>query len=245
MNDIYAETVTSVLTADDILLISFDIETTGSDPLQHAMVAFGAVAMSAKDVNNRCVLGRFRGQIKIPNGYGFEERCEKEFWDNNNMKDAKTRVLSCQTEPSDVMYAFVQWILQLRDRLVDGEARRVRFLTDAAYFDAGWMSLYLMKYANHYPLHTFFSEPTKSRFKPIIDTNAFFRGVAGTTVLDELAVELARGRFSASKAARDVLSIPDDEVPDVEHDHDPLNDAENILKEYQIIVKYVIKRKQL
>lgn len=222
-----------------VIGIAFDVETTGGCMTVNAMTEVGAVAMAVEDYEQRRVLARFEGHMKIPEGCGFEERCEKEFWDVHKV-EGKQRALGCQKEPQDVMRAFVDWVSEVRVRYAGGEARRVRFLSDAVYFDAAWMSHYLTKYASHYPMHTFFSEPSKSRFKPVIDTNAFFRGVANVDLSGELAVELGpEGRFSSSKAARSALSIPEGEKPDVEHDHRAVHDAESIMKEYLIVTRYL------
>lgn len=247
-NDIVAEISTTMhaLGPTDVLLVSFDIEGTGPSPVKNWMPSFGAVAMAASDTDKRVVLGRFRGQMKIPADREWEERTEREFWDRDDMKEAKARALRCTTEPEDVMRAFVKWVMDMRDYFVGSDdSRRVRFLTDASYYDAGWMSIYLMQYADHYPMHTFFSEPQKSRFKPVIDTNAVFRGVAGATTRDELQAELdpEQGWFSSSKAARTALGVPKDEVPTAEHDHNPVNDAQNIIEQYMIVMKYAEFRK--
>ncbi len=230
-------------TPTKVIGIALDVETTGPCMTKHAMTEFGAVAIALEDHSERRVLAHFEGHMKIPEGCKFEALCEKEFWDVHKPEE-KQRALACQAEPADVMHSFIDWVRTVKDRYANGEARQVRFLCDAAYFDAGWISHYLTKYANHNPLHTFFSEPGKSRFKPVIDTNAFFRGVARIDLNDELDVEMGPdGRFSSSKAARKVLGIPDNEKSDVEHDHRAVHDAESIIKEYLIVCKYIRLRR--
>ncbi len=221
-----------------VIGIGFDVETIGGCMTKNAMTEFGAVAIAIEDRDKRRVLARFEGHMRIPEGCGFEEKCEKEFWDVHKVQE-KSQVLACRQDPADVMRAFVAWVFKIRDTYAGGEARRVRFITDAAYFDAGWMSHYLTKYADHEPMHTFFSDATKSRFKPVLDTNAFFRGVANVGLHNEFAEEMLNSYFSARKAARLALSIPDDEKPYTEHDHRAVNDAQNIIEEYLIILKYM------
>ena len=226
-------------TPSGVIGIAFDIETIGGCMTKNARSELGAVAIAIEDHDKKRVLTSFEGHMKIPEGCGFEERCEKEFWDVHKPQE-KANVLACQTEPQDVIRAFVNWVYWIRDKYGGGEARNVRFLTDAAYFDAGWMSYYLTKYADHHPMHTFFSEPEKSRFKPVIDTNAFFRGLARAGLSEELKVELGPdGWFSADKAMREALDVADDDKPDVEHDHRAVHDAESILKKYLIALKYM------
>ena len=226
-------------TPKGVIGIGFDIETIGGCMTKNAMSELGAVAIAIEDCDKKRVLGSFEGHMKIPEGCAFEERCEKEFWDVHKPQE-KAKVLACQKEPEDVMRAFINWVFFVRDTFGGGEARNVRFLTDAAYFDAGWVSYYLGKYADHFPLHTFFSEPEKSRFKPVLDTNAFFRGLAKADLNDELQVELGPdGWFSADKAMRKALDVLDDDKSDVKHDHRAVHDAESILKKYLIAVKYM------
>ena len=210
---------------------------------KNAMTEIGAVAIAAGDYEQRRVLARFEGHMKIPTGCSFEPRCEREFWDVQK-PDGKKRILSCETEPAKVMRAFVDWVSVVRERYAGGEHRRVRFLSDAAYFDAAWMSHYLTKYLDHPPMHTFFSEEGKSRFKTVIDTHAFFRGVAGADLNSELVVELGGpdGRFSAEMAVRTALCIPDSEKPAVKHDHRAVHDAQNIMEIYLIVIRYIRAR---
>ncbi len=221
-----------------VIGIGFDVETTGGCMTKNAMTEFGAVAIAIEDCDKRRVLARFEGHMMIPEGCGFEEKCEKEFWNVHKVQE-KIQVLACRQDPADVMRAFVAWVFKIRDTYAGGEARRVRFITDAAYFDAAWMSHYLTKYADHDPMHTFFSDATKSRFKPVIDTNAFFRGVANIGLRLEFDEELLYSRFSCGKAVRLALSVPDDEKPDTPHDHRAVNDAQNIIEEYLIILRYM------
>ncbi len=227
---------------EGVVVITFDVETIGDSMTKNAMVEVGCTAAPLSG-NEPRILARFEGHMKIPEGCGFEERCEREFWDAQKPGE-KQRVLTCQTEPEDVMRGFVMWVDNLR-KSFGLDARRVRFATNAPYFDAAWMSYYLNKYADHNSLHTFFSEPGKPRFKPVLGTNDFFRGVARKTLNDELSIELGPdGWFSADEAVREALSIPIHDKPDVEHDHRAVHDAENILKKYLIVLKHLHKDKQ-
>ncbi len=216
-----------------VIGIAFDVETIGGCLTKNAMPELGAVAMAVEDVDKRRVLARFEGHMNIPKGRGFEPQCEKEFWDVHKPRE-KAKILACQTSPEAVMRSFVQWVFEVRKRYAGGDSSRVRFVTDAAYFDAAWVSQYLTTYADHYPLHTFFSDNERSRFNTVIDTNAFFRGIARASLNDEIYF-----KFSSSAAVRTALNIPDTEQPDVDHDHRAVHDAENIMKEYLIVMKYL------
>lgn len=244
--DISAE-IYDVLSSGGVVGIAFDIETTGGDMEKNALVELGAVAIDVSKTDKPVtVLARFEGRMKIPEGRGFEEQCEKEFWDVQKPGE-KQRVLACKTEPEDVMHAFVKWAFDVKEFHAGppGAKQHVRFMSDAAFFDAAWVSMYLAKYANHYPLHTFFSTPTQSCFRPVLDTNAFYRGVAGKTLIDELEAECGEdGWFSAEKALKKSLRIPETDTIDVEHDHRAVNDAESIAKKYARAVRYLVSDKQ-
>lgn len=223
-----------------VLVIAFDVETIGACMTKNAMPEIGAAA--ALMSKPEALVSTFEGHMKIPEGCGFEERCEREFWDVHK-KDAKHRVLSCETEPEVVMRAFVDWVHATATRTFGAGVDyrdRVRFVSDAAYFDAGWVSLYLTKYAGHHPLHLFFSTNAATKFSPVIDTNAFYRGVARVTPEDELAIKRGpAGWFSADTAVWKALVIPESEKPDTQHDHRAVNDATNILQRYLTVLKYV------
>jgi hypothetical protein len=231
---------------NDVIGICLDIETIGSCMTKNAMSELGAFAIRVGECDEKMMLGTFEGHMKIPEGCGFEERCEREFWDVHKV-DEKKRVLACQSEPTDVMRAFVDWVHAVRNRYVGSDsAIRVRFFTDASYFDAGWVSLYLTKYADYHPLHLFFSSHEKTLFSPVLDTNAFYRGIMRATPSDELAAERGPdGWFSVDKAVRKALSIPDDEKPGTKHDHRAVNDATNIMMKYNIVLKYLNKGGQV
>lgn len=225
---------------NDVIGICLDIETIGACMTKNAMVELGAMAICVGECDERMTLGTFEGYMKIPDGCGFEKRCESEFWDVHKV-DQKKRVVACQTEPTDVMHAFVDWVYAVHKRYVGDDSEvRVRFLSDASYFDAGWVSHYLTKYADHHPLHLFFSSHEKTRFSPVLDTNAFYRGIARTTPNDELTAERGPdGWFSADKAVRNALAIPDDKKPSTKHDHRAVNDATNIMMKYNIVMLYI------
>jgi DNA polymerase III epsilon subunit-like protein len=230
---------------DGVVGIAFDVETTGGSMSENAMVELGAVAMAIDDTKNVTVLATFEGHMKIPEGRGWEKRCVEEFW-NVEKPDEKQRVVDCQTEPEDVMRAFTDWVFGVRDRYAGGEPtngeQRVRFLSDAAYFDAGWVAMYLAMYAKHFPLHTFFSKSGKSCFRPVLDTNAFFRGIVGTTLNDELEAERGPDKWSVEKAVRNFLDVPEDDKVDVEHDHRAVHDAESIMKKYMLVLRNYAKK---
>ena len=216
---------------EPVIIIAFDVEASGGDMLKNAEVELGAVAYAAADTGERRILGSFETLLSIPKDREWEEDCVKEFWLNpeNNLKEKKEQIDACTVESETAMRAFVDFVDTVRAKLAGGNRRRVRFVTDNAAFDGAWVSLYLAMFANHSPLHTFFD----SRYAPLIDTNAFARGVSSATPDAEFA---AGGSFSATGAARKSLSIPDSVKPTTAHDHRSVNDARHIAEEYLILL---------
>jgi len=62
---------------DTPILIAFDIETSGSRLVKHAMLELGAVIM---DPRTNKTLDTFEVMIAMPRGAGWEQRCLDEFW---------------------------------------------------------------------------------------------------------------------------------------------------------------------
>lgn len=225
---------------DDVICISFDIETTGQYMHRNGMPELGAVAFVDNNGEMR-EIGTFEGHLALPEGCGFERSCEVEFWDVHKVEEKKL-VQACTLAPEVAMTAFVEWVEQIRFLCLPSDPnpqRRIRFVTDAAYFDAGWVSYYLCRFANHATLHQFFGG-----FMPLIDTNAFNRGVAGVTLEDELEeFRGPKGWFSSDGAARKKLGL-EDKSPPTAHDHRAVNDAHAIgWKYHRVTTALKLKRK--
>lgn len=214
---------------DEVIIVSFDIETIGQYMHKNAMVELGAVAFVAGEQDMR-VLGTFEGHLAIPEGCEFEARCEREFWDVHKAAEKKL-VQQCSIEPGLTMLSFLSWVHKLREVCIPDEDRpeqRIRFASDAVYFDAAWVSYYLNKYADHPALHQFFSTEKRGTFMPVLDTNSFNRGVAKATLDQELAAMRGpEGWFSSDKAMLGALGLATCKPP-VPHDHRAVNDAHAI-----------------
>lgn len=214
---------------DDVIVVSFDIETIGQYMDKNAMVELGAVAFVGDGQEMR-VIGTFEGHLAIPEGCGFEGRCEKEFWDVHKAGE-KQLVQDCTIPPEITMLAFRSWVHELHKRCIPNETRperRIRFASDAVYFDAAWVSYYLSKFADHPVLHQFFSTEEKGSFMPVLDTNSYNRGIAKATLEQELkAMRGPTGWFSSDSAMLDALGLATCKPP-VSHDHRAVNDAHAI-----------------
>jgi DNA polymerase III epsilon subunit-like protein len=229
-----------VVDHDDVIVISFDIETTGQSFEKNAMVELGAVAFIPGYDEELRTLGTFEGHLAIPEKKGFEKLCEIEFWDVHKV-DEKKIVLECTIDPTEVMTRFVEWVKNIQAAFIPNEQfphHRIRFIGDALFFDAAWVSFYLDKYINHPVLHQFFSTPEKGSFSPLIDTNAYNRGIAMSSVQDELEGSRSEKKWwSSDLAAKLKLKLDTEKKSPIHHDHRAVNDARSIAWKYNYVVQ--------
>ena len=244
-----ASTVAALSPPGDIY-VGFDVEASGmymaaydgdadfgTGSIQaNAMVELGAWAARSYD-RDRKELARFCEMMAIPPGCGWEPRCKEEFWMvAEGMPEKMRKIDECKQLARTVMCAFIVWVTGVVELYADGDSKRICFVTNAAAFDAAWVSLYLARYAGHQPLHTFFGG-----YRGVLDTSSYAMGVTRHTPAHKKRfVERTGAEWYRSKdAARAVLGVPDSEKPHAVHDHSPVNDAQYLVEEHMILEQYL------
>jgi len=223
------EAIEDVGAIEDVVCISFDIEATGMRPSKHAMVELGAAA----GTQSKGVFAEFSRQIAIPEGKGFDEACEKEFWDVV-VPEKKKQVIECETTPESAMRDFVDWVYNILRIDAGGNRKRVRFVGDNIAFDAKWVSVYLDEYADHEPLETFF----EGKYQPLWDVNAYRRGAVMVTPDEEHRFYLEQGKKpSITEHTRARFKI--EKRAATAHTHTAVDDARHILEEWFILLEHL------
>jgi hypothetical protein len=235
--------------------IVFDIETTGSRLTKNAMIELGSAIVN---LETGTILDKLSLDIKMPSDREWEKRCLEGFWDNaewKNLEDSPEKLKKKKTyeinqakrervakglgdDPGEAMHKLVAWIKDGVHEYAQGDSKRVFFLTDTVSFDACWINYYLDVYANHLPLHIFFS----GEFNDVICTNSFAQGITKVSYTEIMECRINQGWFSREKHCRNTFSIPDTVQPETEHTHNAVDDATNIAQEHVIHLLYANKR---
>lgn len=218
------------------ILIGFDGEWTGPDPLKHFMPSLG---MACYDAETEEQLDKLLVLFQQPEDRGWDEKCRNEFWlkqkhlypELHRLEEGLTGY-SIQKGMNKVM----KWLNSMKNTYTDNDPRRITFVTNTALADPKWFGYYLHR-AGLPSLDVFWG----GRFKDAIQTSSYALGAAGLDAVDYCKGE--NGHLSEDKALRKALNIPEDEQPKVPGDHNPMNDACHIVEEHLIHVKYIKKRK--
>jgi hypothetical protein len=240
-----------------VIGIAFDIETTGCYLLDNAMVALGAIAFdcsSKKPLEIEGLESSFYAELNIPKKRGYEERCEVEFWDNPDIKGyeyrqgLKKRVKAKQCKDfTTVMPEFRDWLVKVFEMAAGKDASAIEIFTDTAGYDHSWINLYNnMCDPPIKPLYYVFGT-----YKDLICTSGvelgYLRFCYSTRkgyMIGEEKKRIAKGEsagrwFSETSVCKAIFEIT--EKAKVEADHNPVNDAANIMETHLILTKYANK----
>jgi hypothetical protein len=229
--------------------IGYDLEFSGSRLDHHFVVSW---AMIAEDAVTHQVLSRKKVSFHRPDNRMWDQRCVDEFWkrpakegeseEQKRIREAlaaeyhsvQNRDAWRKTDTAGTT-EMVEWIDSLVRVHAGNDSHNITFVCDTCGPDNMWINYYLAFYARHEPLHTFFGY-----FKDCVCTSCYALGAAGGSTAEVCKVVKERGYFSEDRAVRKALLIPDSEKPTAPHDHDPLNDATNMLQEHAIHRKYAL-----
>lgn len=194
--------------------LGVDVETTGQNLTQHAMIALGAVVMD-EQFNE---LETFAGYLKMNKSRVWEQRCVDEFWSKN--QTILEKIEKNANNPYVVMNSFVEWLSLLDAKFKDN----LVVVSDNVGFDVAWINEYLSIYTTRPSLDYRWCDIEKKYvYRRIWDTNSVMHGalLVNTGKVIEWNVETA-------------LEVQNDRW---KNDHDPLNDARNVAANYILCIK--------
>ncbi len=195
-----------------------DVECTGQFLTKNAMIAFGCSIMNEKLEE----LDTFEGYMKVPEGRNWEERCFNEFW--SKQKETLDYIKERMKEPQDVMKNFVNWIDQVD--LKYGSDLVV--LSDNGGYDYAWIDTYISLFTERPSIYYRLKEVDKEKYKVYVfrrtwDTNSVYHGCL---------IERT-GKYVEWNLEKEVGC----QNEKWKNDHNPLNDARNIVSNYIIFLK--------
>lgn len=194
--------------------LGVDVETTGQYLSINAIVALGAVVMD-EQFNE---LETFVGYFKIPEEHVWEKRCVDEFWSKNQLMLDKFKKNAANLDL--VMKSFAEWLSLLDTKFKDN----LVVVSDNVGFDIAWINQYLSLYTYRPSLYYRWCDVQKKYvYRRIWDTDSVMHGalLATTGKVIEWNVESA-------------LEVQNDRW---KNDHDPLNDARNVVANYILCIK--------
>jgi hypothetical protein len=176
-------------------LLAIDVETTGQGLRTNFMTCIGAALISPEGK----VLGTFSEYLQQPSGTVWEKRCIDEFWSKHQNLYLDTLEHVVRAAPvEEVMARFKKWVLDVtRDK-------KTLIVFDTAGFDQAWVDYNLGDTSCMYLL---------GYFECPFDIASYMLGVA-------------QAEFDAS-SKKSFVKAKAIEFPkwDVDHDHNPANDA--------------------
>ena len=215
---------------------SIDIETTGQFLTKNAMIAFGCSIMN----ENNEEVESFIGFMKVPENRDWEKRCFDEFWSKES--EALNYIRDRAEEPKKVMNSFVQWM----DKIDLKYGNDLIVLSDNGGYDFAWIDTYLSEYTDRHSIYyrlkeikiikdqyensiVYFNRTEKIYgFRRTWDTNSMYMGVL---------IERT-GKYEEWKLENKVGN--QNEI--WKNDHNPLNDARNIVSNFIIYYNKNIKK---
>ena len=220
------------------ILISIDIETTGPRKKKHAITEIGAIAMIPGKTPT--ILSSLEVRMTVPSDRGWDQKCVAEFWEKDPVLKARMEEINaggyldstgnkCKIpSPTTGMQQFVDWVNEILIKHCEGDPDRIIFWSDFPSFDIAWIDEYLEIYLNHDPIHLFFP----NNFSMPFCLTSYAYGISRRYHSTKY--------FSKTCAAREVLGVPAEMIPNVPHDHRAIHDAENMIIEHNIILNHLL-----
>lgn len=204
------------------IVIGFDFECAGGIPEKHGFTQLGA---SAHELDTGVCIGQFN-QYANMKGLEWEERCVREFWsrpDNQERyKETLEQVENAQFTCKEVVNQFIAWAREI------SKGRKCVMISDNMIYDGG-----LIKYYSGVDIMYLLGERTV-----YFETASVYYGMYMMHKLERLdkdsddlsskSIALA----AASYATKKELEWPKTEV---NHDHHPVHDAENMVLKWIFI----------
>ncbi len=181
----------------DEYILAIDVETTGQGLKTNFMTCIGAALIKCGSCT---VVDTFESYLKQPDGTCWEQRCVDEFWSKFPDLFEKTKIEISNALPADiVMKKFLDWVLKVT------KDRKCVIVFDTAGFDQSWVDYNIGHTSCSYIM---------GYYKPTRDISSYMLGLA------KLGVHGYGAKASVVKIAKE-----DFPVWNVNHDHNPSNDA--------------------
>lgn len=175
--------------------VMVDIETTGTDPGQNAIIQLAAVRFNLEtreldtaSMFNRCMF--------IPPRRFWDEGT-REWW-GRQKREVLADIYSRMEDPKIVLEAFSQWSLEM------GSGEPLRFWGKPTHFDYSFVQNYLNQYEVYNPYH----------FRWATDLNSFIRGRANSSRVENFKSDF---QGDAHNALFDVINQIDNLFKAVDH----------------------------
>ena len=198
--------------------IDIDVESTGFSLKKHAMIAFGAVIWNDKSTE----IDTFLGCMKVPRDRGWEKDCLNNFWKKDGAESLKI-IKAKEKNPREVMSKFVVWL----DKWQMKYQKDLIILSDTAGYDYSWINTYLCEFTNRHTIEYRCKPNGVYRYHRILSTGSIYVGV--------LTSKTGENHESISEL-EDKMKIKNGKW---NNDHNPLNDARNIVANYLIYLKNI------
>lgn len=192
--------------------LAIDVEATGENYINNFMPCFGACIV---DVKEQKVVDKFLVYFKNSNQKekSWDKRCLKEFWlkeENKTIyKDMLQKMENEGISEQIGMSNFIKWVLKNSKK-----CEKLVVITDTGGFDVGWLNYYLSRYITEYDTSMNY---ITGKYQPIRDMSSFYMGIGKCTPNMSL--------WGSEKMALKGLGIKKLPKFEVEHDHNPQNDA--------------------
>jgi hypothetical protein len=221
--------------------LGFDVEGSGQCMKTNFMPRFG---LALVEIATGQLVERYGSFVKPPTPeHGWELRCLEEFWlkkldataTPKQIEDARQIKLKYEEiianlpsapTPDEAGLAFVEWINKL---VAKYGKTTIMLASDTAGYDYAWLSSILP--AGTSLLYLF------GEYRPTFAVSNFYGGVAGLTPTKSLW-----GLFNACVSK---LGIEKPACANIEHDHNPMNDAATIAYEAAAIVRFLDSQAEL
>lgn len=206
------------------IYFGIDFECAGGVPALHAFTQFGAVAYDS--VTEKKIDG-FNMYANM-NGYTWEERCLKEFWEKNQTRYKETIIKTgaAKETPYEVVDLFIKWLRKTCN------GRKCVIFSDNMIYDGG-----LLKYFSNVDIMYLAGEYTT-----YCETSSVYEGMYAMRTDKPVTYEsLQDSSKKHGLEAVDESKFPDN---DVTHDHNPENDA-SVMMENWFFIQNGLKKQKL
>ena len=203
--------------------VALDIETTGANMFDDEMFAVGWAYGSGYDdvVTGKCILNLKKPAKKtwefFWNQRGWESRCWQEFWSKNE-ETLNLLQMQADCDNADDMAARINDAL----KSVESAFEKYTVVTDTLAFDIPWINALL--YSNTYAGLGYRRDGSYNRGIGGLEVDSYLMGIYGLDLTD-LSQAKEKPWLSDPYYVADAGARPP-------HDHDPENDAKNILYQF-------------